>query len=97
MIDTKTPISIAIYTLVISFILFIILFYIVKPSWVQIVILNQNDEKPVISNILVISYSITFSLVCAIAAVLFCKTKKNNPYGQNIIEPIDTTLFSNFY
>ena len=93
MIDTKTPISIAIYTLVISFILFFILFYIVKPSWVQIVILNQNDEKPVISNILVISYSITFSLVCAIAALLCCKTTKIH----NIITPIDTTLFTNFY
>ena len=97
MIDTKNPLTIATYTLVISFIIFVILLYIVKPSWVQIVILKNNDDKTVISNILVISYSITFSLVCAIAAVLFCKTKKNNPYGQNIIEPIDTTLFSNFY
>ena len=50
MFDTKNPLSIATYTLVISFILFFILFYIVKPSWVKIVILknNQNDEKPVI-------------------------------------------------
>ena len=95
MFDTKNPLSIATYTLVISFILFFILFYIVKPSWVQIVILknNQNDEKPVISNILVISYSITVSLVCAIAALLCCKTTKIH----NIITPIDTTLLTNFY
>ena len=85
MFDTKNPISIAIYTLVISFILVFILLYIVKPPWIKIVI--QNDEKPVISNILVISYSITVSLVCAIASLLCCKTIKKNPYGQNIIEP----------
>ena len=66
MFDTKNPLSIATYTLVISFILFFILFYIVKPSWVQIVILknNQNDEKPVISNILVISFRILIFSCC---------------------------------
>ena len=90
MIDTKNPISIAIYSSVISFVFFVVLLYIIKPSWIQIKN-NKNDTS--ISWILLTSYSITFSLVCAITALLCCTSKKSD---TNIIQKINTNLFTSF-
>jgi len=78
MIDTKNSISVTLYSFFISFLFLVALLYLLKPSWIQIVILKNNKKNHSISWLLLLSYSLTFSLVCAITALLFCTSTKSN-------------------
>lgn len=73
MLDLKTPISISLLTLVVTFIVSVGVLYLAKPAWVQKV--NKHNLKTDMSLILILSYSFTFSLVCAIAALLISSGK----------------------
>lgn len=62
---TKNPIKMAMLTLVVIFILSIAILALTRPSWVKV----KGSEK--LTNWTVLySYSLTFALVCAIAAML---------------------------
>lgn len=80
MFDKKDPISMATITFAISFLLLIGMLYLAKPSWVQIV--DQNSGKASISWQLVVAYSATFALVCAIAVLLII-SKQRDPSTVN--------------
>lgn len=86
MFDIKTPISISLLTLVVTLILSVGILYISKPSWVQKI--NKHNFKTDISFILILSYSLTFSIVCAIAALLITSNKLNSSisFPQNSTE-----------
>ena len=55
-------------TLIITFSILVGILYLFNPSWVQIV--NKNTGKTSISWKLLLSYSATFALVLAIAALI---------------------------
>lgn len=68
MLDKKDPVTMAVTTFVVAFVLLIGILYLAKPTWV--LVLNQTTGKSAISWSLVLSYSATFALVCAIAAMV---------------------------
>ncbi len=61
-------------TLIVAFTLLIGILYLAKPSWVQVV--DQNTGKSSISRQLVLAYSVTFALVCAIAVLLIVSNQR---------------------
>ena len=75
-IDKKNPISMAYNSIIISFVIFVGLFYLFTPSWVQVV--NQITGKLSISWPLILSYSITFSLIFAIFVFMFIVNQKDH-------------------
>lgn len=90
MFDLKTPISISLLTLVVTFILSVGILYLAKPSWVQKV--NKHNLKTDMSLILILSYSFTFSIVCAIASLLI----SSNKLQSSISLPQNSTNISYF-
>jgi preprotein translocase subunit YajC len=73
-IDKSNPISMAYNSIIISFVIFVGLFYLFTPSWVQIV--NQITGKLSLSWPLILCYSITFSLVFAIFVFMIILNQK---------------------
>lgn len=80
MFDIKKPIESSIIVLLISFLLSILILYCTKPSWV--VVVGKSENKILVSWYLILSYSITFALVCAIGTLLFL-TKERGPIIEN--------------
>lgn len=90
MFDKKDPITTATATLAISFLLLVGILYLAKPSWVQVV--DQNSGKASISWQLIIAYSVSFALVCAIAALLIVSNQRESTssiisFGSNLPAP----------
>jgi len=80
----KDPIKIALVVFAVSFTVLLLLLYLTRPSWVQVVDPNTGDVETSWS--LLISYSLTFSLICAIAAVPATSSKgsrRNKPLFQD--------------
>lgn len=74
MFDKKDPVTMATVTLVASFTLLVGILYLAQPSWVQVI--DQITGKNLISWQLVISYSVTFALVLAIAVLLIVSNQR---------------------
>jgi hypothetical protein len=74
MFDKKDPVTMAMATLVVSIALLTCILYLAKPSWVLVV--DQNTGKSLISWQLIISYSVTFALVLAIAVLLILSNQR---------------------
>ena len=87
MFDKKDPVTMATTTLVVSLALLVGILYIVKPPWVQVI--DQNTGKSSISWQLVISYSITFALVLAIAVLLIVSNQRR-PKSTMVYDVQDT-------
>jgi len=77
-LDFENPIQITGITFLSVLILSILLLYVTKPSWVQI--LELKSGKYIFSWLLIFSYSITFALVSSIAALLIISKKQNSSY-----------------
>lgn len=74
MLDKKDPVTMAMITLIVSFALLVGIIYLAKPQWIQFV--DTNTGKSSIAWKLIISYSATFALVCAIAVILIVSKKR---------------------
>jgi hypothetical protein len=83
-IDKENPISMAYNSIIISFVIFVGLFYLFTPSWVQVV--NQITGTLSISWSLILCYSITFSFVFAIFVfmIILNKRKESENIGYEI-------------
>lgn len=68
MIDLNDPTTTSLIALVISFILIVNLLWCLNPYWVQVINKNGSGTK---SPTLIVSYSLTFSFVVAIAVLLY--------------------------
>jgi hypothetical protein len=88
MFNKKDPVTMAMYTLVISFILFVGIIYLVDPDWVKVV--NQNTGKSTTSWQLVLTFSSTFALVCSIATMLLVSRNR----GPQTVASYDVEPFS---
>jgi hypothetical protein len=88
MFDKKDPVTMAMYTMIISFILFTSIIYLFKPNWVQVV--DQNTGKSTVSIQLVLTFSATFALVCSVAAMLIVSRNR----GYQAITSYDVEPFS---
>jgi preprotein translocase subunit YajC len=84
-IDKENPISMAYNSIIISFVIFVGLFYLFTPSWVQVV--NQITGKLSLSWSLILCYSITFSFVFAI--FVFMVILNQRKHSENIGYEID--------
>lgn len=74
MIDEKDPVNMAYASIAVSFIIFIGIIYLFKPSWVQISDIRTN--KTYISWKLAFFSSITFSFVIGIATFIMISSKR---------------------
>jgi hypothetical protein len=85
-IDKKNPVSMAYNSIIISFVIFVGLFYLFTPSWVQVV--NQITGKLSLSWPLILCYSITFSFVFGIFVFMIIlnqkEVKENIGYEMNL-------------
>ena len=88
MLDKKNPLTMTMFTFVVAFGLLIGILYLAQPMWVQVA--NQNTGKGAISWKLVISYSATFAIVCAIAVMLMMSKNRENESDTSF--PIDTSF-----
>jgi len=90
MFDKKDPVTMAIITLVVSFVLLVGILYLARPVWVQIV--DPNTGKNLLSWNLVVAYSATFAFVCAIAAMLMISNHRGptatKAYSVDAIYPV---------
>jgi hypothetical protein len=77
-LDFENPIQITGITFLGVLVLLILLLAVTKPSWVQI--LELKSGKYIFSWPLTLSYSITFSLVASIAALLVVSKRRGSPY-----------------
>jgi type VI protein secretion system component VasK len=91
MLDTKDPSIMATVTLLVTFVLVVGILYLAKPAWVQVV--NQTTGKSSISWQLVIAYSATFALVCAIAALLIVSNIHKKSTSQLLTYANQTSSF----
>ena len=73
MVDLKKPVNISLIVIVVSFLVSMGILYISHPSWIQRI---NSKGKVEIAPILLISYSITFSLVCGVAALILSSKKE---------------------
>ena len=91
MLDKKNPLTMTMFTFVVAFGLLIGILYLAQPMWVQVA--NQNTGKGAISWKLVISYSATFAIVCAIAVMLMMSKNRENRENESYTYfPIDTSF-----
>lgn len=74
MLDTKDPVTMAMVTLIITFILLVGILYLANPIWIQVI--NQTTGKSCISWQLLVAYSATFSIVSAIAVIIIVSNKR---------------------
>ena len=79
MLDLTKPVNISLVTIVVTFLASLGILYLSKPSWIQKL---NNEGKTEISSILLISYSVTFALVCGVAALLL-SSKQNGPKSND--------------
>ena len=78
MIDFKDSLQVVIFSLVVSFLFFIIILHFIRPSWV----ITINDlSLPVVSPKLVIYFSSIFSLVVTIMVLLLVFNKGGVRYS----------------
>ena len=89
MFDKKDPVTMATVMLVVAFALLVGILYLAKPSWVQVV--DQNTGKSSIAWQLVLAYSATFALVCAIAVLLIVSNHRG-PSSQ-MSYPVQSSAF----
>lgn len=97
MFDPKDPIHMSTVVFSLSFACSIGILYLAKPNWVQTV--NENTGKSEISWELVLTYSATFALVFAIAALLFISSQRGAKAPQAYDIPMifpDPTMASAF-
>lgn len=80
MLDTNDPVTMAMVTLIVTFILLVGILYLANPMWLQVI--NQTTGKGCISWRLLFAYSATFSIVSAIGVIMIVSKKRN------LLEPI---------
>mgnify|MGYP001380246282 CR=1 FL=1 len=81
MLDLTKPINISVITIIVSFLASLGILHLARPSWL---LRLNNQGKAEISTSLIISYSITFALVCGVAALILSskKTDTDNKLGN---------------
>lgn len=86
MIKIQDPIRIAITVLITSFLLHVILLFLIKPGWVRIT--DKKSGESTASIKLIIVYSATFSLVSATAALLISAQRCETYSPINTLWPL---------
>jgi len=74
MLDLTKPVNISLVVVAIAFLVSMGILYLSRPSWIQK--LNSKGKAEIVPTLL-ISYSITFALVCGVAALILSSTNKN--------------------
>lgn len=90
MLDLTKPIDISLVTIVVAFLVSLGILYLSKPSWIQRL---NNDGKVEISPILLVSYSVTFALVCGLGALVISSKHKGSEKNNFGKPPASTTGF----
>ena len=81
--NTTNSVHISLYALIITFSLCIVLLFIIKPYWIYII----KDNKPVLSWVLIISYSSILSILCSVIILIIFGTNNkldNKSYFSDI-------------
>jgi hypothetical protein len=83
--NLQDPTQISLCVFIASFLFYILVLFLIKPSWVQII--DRKVGKLVISTQLLTTYSVTFALVTSILALLlasnyFFKPNELLPYSS---------------
>ena len=79
MLDLTKPVNISLVVIVVAFLVSMGILYLSRPSWIQR--LNSKGKAEVTPTLLV-SYSITFALVCGVAALILSSTQKGGEKDQ---------------
>ena len=82
MLDLTKPVNISLVTIIVTFLASLGILYLAKPSWIQRL---NNEGKAEISSVLLVSYSVTFALVCGVAALVLSSKQngqKSNEFGN---------------
>ena len=83
MLDLTKPVNISLVTIIVTFLASLGILYLAKPSWIQKL---NNEGKTEISSILLVSQSVTFALVCGVAALVL-SSKKNGQKSDEFGKP----------
>ena len=73
MLDLTKPVNISLVVIVVAFLASMGILYLSHPSWIQR--LNSKGKVEIVP-ILLVSYSMTFALVCGVAALILSSKQK---------------------
>ena len=79
MINTQDPTTMGFATLIVSFILYIVLFLVIQPDWLKIV--DKKTKESSMATILLLSYSATFAFATSLGVFLYI----NQKYSKEIV------------
>ena len=88
MLDLTKPVNISLVVILVTFLLSMGILYLSRPSWIQR--LNAKGEAEITVSLL-ISYSVTFSLVCGVAALIL-SSKQQGVEENTLGEPPASTI-----
>jgi hypothetical protein len=84
MLDLTKPVNISLVAILVVFLISMGILYLSKPSWIQKL---NSKGKAEISYPLLVSYSITFALVCGVAALLLSSKKTGGSPENTMTKP----------
>ena len=84
MLDLTKPVNISLVVILVVFLVSMGILYLSQPSWIQKL---NSKGKAEVSYPLLVSYSVTFALVCGVAALLLSSKKKGGSSEHAMAKP----------